>query len=94
MKKLLLLLLAVAALTGCEPSSSPNRYTESDQPVHVTWPGGSCWGKLGTYWHDRSYSYKVVCQNGPTVYALSNFTISTGTLPEACSQGDSTWQKQ
>lgn len=94
MKKLLLLLLAVAAMTGCEPSSSPYRYTENDQAVHVSWPGGSCWGKLATYWHDRSYSYKVVCQNGPTVYALSNFTVSTGKLPEACSQGDSTWQKQ
>lgn len=94
MKKLLLLLLAVAALTGCEPSATPKRYTESDHPVHVTWPGGSCWGKLETYPNNCSYSYKVVCQNGPTVYALSNFTISTGTLPEAYSQGDSTWQKQ
>lgn len=94
MKKLLLLLLAVVALTGCEPSSSPNRYTESDQPVHVSWPGGSCWGKLDTYHNDRSYSYKVICHNGPTVYALSNFTVSTGKLPEACNQGDSTWQKQ
>ena len=96
MKKLLLLLLAVVALAGCKPSisKSPNRYTESDQPVHVSWPGGSCWGKLDTYWHNSSGGYKVVCQNGPTVYALSNFTVSTGKLPEACSQGDSTWQKQ
>ena len=94
MKKLLLLLLAVVALTGCEPSSSPNRYTESGEPVHVSWPGGSCWGKLDTYSSDRTYSYKVICQNGPTVYALSNFTVSTGKLPEACAQGDTTWQKQ
>lgn len=94
MKKLLLLLLAVVALAGCELSKSPNRYTESDQTVHVSWPGGSCWGKLDTYSNDRSYSYMVVCQNGPTVYALSNFTVSTGKLPEACAQGDTTWQKQ
>jgi hypothetical protein len=93
MKKLLLVLLTFV-LFGCECNSSPNRYTESDQPVLVSWPGGSCKGRLDTYWHDRSYSYKVICQNGPTVYALSNFTVSTGKLPETCTQGDSAWQKQ
>ena len=94
MKKLLFLLLAVAALTGCDSSGSPYQYTENGNPVHVTWPGGSCWGNLGIYRNDRTYSYKVDCHKGPTVYALSNFTISSGTLPEACSQGDSTWQKR
>lgn len=93
MKKLLLLLLAVVALTGCEPSKSPYRYTETDQTVHVSWPDGSCWGKLDTYWHDRSYSQGHLPERPDRLCAEQlhrQHRQAAGNLHP----GDSAWQKQ
>lgn len=69
------LLLAAALLVACDVQ--PRMYVDPDGEVHnVSWPGGSCKGKVvryraGTY----TYQFGVECLDGKLVFNLTNFTV-------------------
>ena len=67
----LILAVAVMMLVGCDCTRLP----DPDTTHKVTWPGGSCTGKMiylvGRYNHHMG----VKCDDGRIVYNLTNFTV-------------------
>jgi hypothetical protein len=69
------LLLASALLVACD---CPSRmHVDPDGEIHsVSWPGGSCNGKIVRYRAGvNTYQFGVKCSDGKLVFNLTNFTL-------------------